>query len=123
MGLKDLAKGAVKRLTSCGKVNGHDFPIGSYINLTDVDGERAFLFERQHHSGSSCVRYEHREQTRDEQEAQKHHFATSAEGLQQHLRQLGIESRLRGGNGQHETTDEQHDDGIGKRCHHAFIRQ
>ncbi len=44
MGLKDLAKGAVKRLTSCGKVNGHDFPIGSYINLTDVDGERAFLF-------------------------------------------------------------------------------
>lgn len=44
MGLKDLAKGALKKATSIGKVNGHDFPIGSYINLTSVDGERAFLF-------------------------------------------------------------------------------
>lgn len=44
MGLKDLAKGALKKLASCGKVNGHDFPIGSYINLATDDGERALLF-------------------------------------------------------------------------------
>lgn len=44
MGLKDLAKNAMKKAVSIGKVNGHDFPLGSYINLTNVDGERAFLF-------------------------------------------------------------------------------
>ena len=44
MGLKDFAAGALKKLASCGKVNGHDFPLGTYINLMTDDNERALLF-------------------------------------------------------------------------------
>lgn len=44
MGLKDFAMGALKKATSCGKVNGHDFPLGTYINLMTDDNERALLF-------------------------------------------------------------------------------
>ena len=44
MGLKDFAVNTLKKAVSCGRVNGHDFPVGSFINLTNVDGELAFLF-------------------------------------------------------------------------------
>ena len=44
MGIKDFAVNTIKKLNSCGKVNGYDFPLGTYINLTNNDGERGFLF-------------------------------------------------------------------------------
>lgn len=44
MGLTDFAKGAFKSLTSVGRVNGYNFPVGTYINLDSNEGERVFLF-------------------------------------------------------------------------------
>ena len=79
--------------------------------------------ECQHHSGCGGVRHEHREQSRNQQESQQHHLTPRAERLQQHLCQLRVQSGLRGGNSQHETADEQHDNGVGKRRHHSLIRQ
>ena len=86
--------------------------------LTEHRGE-----EGQHHGSRRRVRHEHREQSRDEQEAQQHHLTLRTEGLQQHLGQLSIEPRLRGSDRQHETTDEQHDHRVGKSGHYPFIRQ
>ena len=44
MGLKDFLNNAVKAATSIGKVTGSAFPIGTIINMTKNEGEKAFLF-------------------------------------------------------------------------------
>ena len=54
-------------------------------------------------------------------DAQQHVVALTAKRLQQRLCQLGIETRLRGSDRQHETTDKQHDDWVGKTCHDTLI--
>ena len=43
MGFGDFAKGLVKNALKCGWICGHDFPVGSYLNMTSVEGEKAFL--------------------------------------------------------------------------------
>lgn len=110
----------------------HTAQVGSHRNRHG-QGDAAFTLwgqlaehrreEGEHHSGSGRIADEHREEARDEQEAQQHHLAACAEGFEQHARQLRIESGLRSSDGQHETADEQHDDGVGKRGHHALIRE
>lgn len=44
MGLKDFMKNVAKQATSIGKVSGSAFPVGTIINLTSNEGEKAFLF-------------------------------------------------------------------------------
>ena len=44
MGFKDMLKNAVKQATSAGKVNGKDFPLGTYINFGSEEGENYMLF-------------------------------------------------------------------------------
>ena len=79
--------------------------------------------EGQHHRRRRRVRHEHREQTRDEDKAQQHVVTLVAEGFEQHLCQLCVQSRLRRCDGKDETADEQHDDRVGEGRHHRFVRQ
>jgi len=44
MGFKDLLKGAVQKAASIGDVSGSSFPLGTYINLTTDDGDKAMKF-------------------------------------------------------------------------------
>lgn len=42
--VKSAGKSIGKQLNKVGKVNGHDFPVGSYINFGSDEGERAMIF-------------------------------------------------------------------------------
>lgn len=44
MGFTDFLKGAVKSATAIGKVTGSEFPLGTYINVTETNGEASLTF-------------------------------------------------------------------------------
>ena len=79
--------------------------------------------EREHHGCGSGVRHKHGEKTCNEYKAQQHILAFLSERFQQHLCQMSVETCLGSSDGQHESTDEKHDDRVGERGHDALIRQ
>ncbi len=44
MGFLDAVKNMAQKATSIGKVSSSDFPVGTYINLTENDGDSAMKF-------------------------------------------------------------------------------
>lgn len=44
MGFKDFIKDVAKKATSVGKVSGSGFPLGTYINFGNSDGDNAMIF-------------------------------------------------------------------------------
>ena len=44
MGFSDMLKNVAKGLTSIGKVSGSEFPVGTFINFTNTDGDASMTF-------------------------------------------------------------------------------
>ncbi len=42
--VKSVGKSIAKQATKVGQVNGHDFPVGTFINFASDEGERVMLF-------------------------------------------------------------------------------
>ena len=68
-----------------------------------------------------AIAHKHGEETRDEEETKQNIHTLLAKRLQQHLGDLGIESGLRCCDGKDETSNEEHDDRVGKRSHDTFV--
>ena len=77
--------------------------------------------EGQHHGGGGRIAHEHREQADHQQEAEEHELGVLAKKAQKDLGQLGVHAVLGGDDSEHESSEEEHDHGIGERSHDALV--
>ena len=77
--------------------------------------------ECKHHCSCSRVAHEHREDTDDEEESQKHHLRVLSERLEENLCEGHVKTNLRSRDSEHESTEEEHDHRVGESCHDRLV--